>query len=893
MLSLVESEEQICRIADIYGFDFNPRQKQPGLRLVVGRFAPDDEPDLLRIFDAAGQKPRKGDVLLVDGLGVLRAIRSRQTHVLSLIDQIKDLQLTTIFVTEEHRKGSDRFLEHAVDGIFRLGVDPEGATRTLEVLKWRWSDCYLGRHSFRLMGKEQYPDQAGIKFYPSLACLMAERPSPAREGVSTSPAGVSSGVPGFDGLVTNPKGPFRPGDCILLLGPPGAGKSLFGAQFLAAGRIAKDKKEAAVYLSFVRGYDEVAKRLSNYATDEAQPPCHFMYRSPTNLVVDECMSALHELLNRILSADGKPPLIRLFIEGIASLRCRFQSEEDFERFLLAFLRFLDSYPNLVTLVSFQVPRIFASYAEVQIPVSDHFSTIIGLNFQEIHNRLERGLVVLKCQDRKHAEDLKVALIDDKTGSFSVDPLAGWARVNLLGGQRESVREERPFVKLFYENPSDEEVIKHPFKDFADRYPGDHVFKMVAKPNPTPTHWSFLGYAGAGHSNTKIVALRKYVMDVLRDNGVLVPLPSEPHENLQARIKSAPIWADTTAPKGAAPVLLPYYADVGVFVYQQDLASSLYSHRDPNQKAVWPFPCPSTWDELLSLYPLMQSMRKEVSQPDLNLFVIPSTVTDMKGFVAFFFELCWANGWELPEPGVDTANALSDWAKGVAFSQSLDLLRRLVQDSHGAIPNPTVGGHYHKSVYSRRWFSRIHLRETDANNRARAGLPPFAFGIAPLPGVKRGTIGVSCLDLYALGLIRGALAPETAWIFASELLAPGVDADRAMRKRGIPVQTELFNSRGIQDNFKAPVPAPPSQLAAYDSLGSLFETYPGVLSRIVSGASGDSPSFRRTCDIPKFFELELLLGATLPHFFDEHDRWTEKRVVGEIVKGVNKLYGEEK
>jgi hypothetical protein len=98
---------------------------------------------------------------------------------------------------------------------------------------------------------------------------------------------------------------------------------------------------------------------------------------------------------------------------------------------------------------------------------------VGFNFQEQYNRLVPGIVILKSRAKKFDASLKVPQVLE--GRYAIDHKAGWPRVGLLGGEREQVREEKPFVKLFFENPYEAEVLRAPFVDFADRYPAGNIF----------------------------------------------------------------------------------------------------------------------------------------------------------------------------------------------------------------------------------------------------------------------------------------------------------------------------------------------------------------------------------------------------------------------------------
>lgn len=901
LLSLVETPEQLDTICRIYGFDF-ANQEPP---ILADRLEPGEEPDLARISTKAGLDLAQGDLLLVDGISVLGSSGRERGRLLSFLNQIKKRKLVAIVVAEEYGHEQDRFLEYAVDAIFRLGIDPPSQVagvvfrrRWMEISKLRWHHYFMGPHAFRLQDVETSPKAAGVAIFPSARCLIDERRRRVNEGrprrSRISSKGLASGVAGFDAMIGGAReGGYRPGERVLLIGPSGSGKFRFGTQFLAA----SEPGERPVCVSFVRdaqslkthfaGVRHVAppddgKRTAlNRKRSVAELKCEGLYLNATAFGIEELLGAIHNLLSE------SEKRVRLFLDGVSVLRCRFSDDPQFELFLRSLLDLICTFPQVTTLVSFQTARVFASYTDLDIPASDLFSTVVGFNFQEQSNRVDPGIVILKSGSAAHDASLRVPSIID--GEYTINPQAGWSRVGLLSGAREQVHEERPFVKLFFENRSEHEVLTVAFDEFKEHYPSDFDFHMVGRNNPQPSHWSFRGYAGPGHSNTKLVQLRKYVMDMLRDDGLLLQVPPEVEESLVRlqfdRFDQSYVWADCTASSDAPRVMIPSYCDVGVLVYQQDGISHLVGHQ-----AV-----PETWSEMLE-----QAKHFKPSQQFAHLFVIPNVIGDHRNFVSFFFELCWTHGWDFPSDGKcpvpeQVVNELKEWVDGPFFDAAVQLLRDLIDKGKpDAIPNPNIGGHFHKSVFSRRWFSKTMLLPTDVDARISESKPAFQFGIAPLPGVRCESNeirpGISNVDLYAIGVIRQALAPETAWMLASALLEADVDVLRVKRKRGLPVSRRKFETRLVQENLCAP-PQSPGTAKFYETelQNRLFETYGPNIRKILTPESDRHSRFRRTADIPRFFKLEELLARELPAMFDRQRSISDAAIKRNISSGLEHIY----
>lgn len=903
ILSFVETANQIQQLCKAYDLNFGAENLEVGSLIAEIPFGLGDEPDLKKISDRHGFNLKPPRLLLVDGISVLGTHHDYRGKYLSLIRQAKEIGLISILIAEDFGGNQDNFLQYAVDGVIVFSCNAMTGMRYLEVKKLRWHDYYMGTHAFRLHPQHSSPitpSKRCILFFPSVSCLIAERsknPSTllAKEsGVTFRMKGLSSGVEGFDQIATGKEGngtgstdgPFRPGEQVLLIGPSGSGKFLFGTQFLAAGRA----DEKIVFVSFVHNIVEFQERMTICASRNTAD-CDSLFFNPIGLVLEEMFGTIHNLLSVHESS-----VVRLFVDGISAIRFLFDKDEQFESFMLSFIQLLGSFPNVAALVSYYSPRVFASYREIDIPASEHFSTVIGFNFQEQFNKLVPGIVILKSQTTGFDTiSLRVPKVTD--GIYWIDLQAGWTNVGLLGGQAEQIHAEIPFIKVFFENSSEEEVLEVPLSGFGKRYPHDHIFRWVAKPNPHPEHWSFKGYHGPGHSNTKLVELRKYVMDVLRENNVFLDVPESSIRGFEERLREGFLWNDSTRMLNQACKMVPFYADVGVLTYQEDALGGLG------------LSIPATWNDLIKQAEKFNASKKQYNESRAlhqkihHLFTIPNAVLESKNFVSFFFELSWTHGWEFPNRDCHelrsdekirfVGNELRNWINSDFFNRSLKLLRKLIEvgkswdDQKDAIPNPNVGGHYHGSVFSRRWFSKIHLFSEDAQRRAAANQSAFRFGISPLPAVDEAHLGISNVDLYAIGIIRNALAPETGWMLVASLLEYGVDVDRAKRKRGLPVSRKIFGSQLVQDNLGACPPAPGSKDDFYSSQDSLFKEYNTVISRIVDPKEG-KPLFRRTSDIPRFFYLEQALAKHLPALFDDPPR-AERDVKDALIKAITEIY----
>ncbi|MBU1262816.1 hypothetical protein KJ640_07715 [bacterium] len=774
--------------------------------------------------------------LMIDGISLLKyefanEEGSVQMRMKKILEGLKSRGLFTILISEEAGSTRDRFFEYIVDGVIHLSA--ENRERYLEINKLRWIDHYPGRHGFKLQDKDRFSENSGIVIFPSISCYFSENKPLAK-------VKISSGVPGFDKLI---EGGFQTGEIVFLMGSPGSGKTTFGIQFLKEIQNDNDKDNCSLLVSLDYTYKEIKDSLEGFETGIGFSE----FMEGENLIFAHFNSAellLDELTNVIIHTLKNKKITRLLIDSISSLESRFSTYSEYVNYISSLIRILKNL-NVTTILTWETPRYFYQFGQIEICNSANMDTIISLREYDINNSIHRGLVVLKSLGKSHITELQSMDITSDKGLYL--ERRGWSKVSLLGGETEQIHEAKLFFKYFYQNrPHHEEIEEEAFKAFKDRYPNE-LFNKVLKTHPSPDHWSFKGYYGPGHSNTKVLSIRKYIMDILRENGVLTDLPEDVHKKYKERFESF-LWKDTFKKDDDNSQMIPHYTDLGVLCYQKGFLEGLVG-KDVYTK---------TWQEIMELKKTFIEQKNRFGNNQIyHLFVFPDTVKDARQFMAFFLELFWAHGEELWPEGETLSSREDCWTlfkdkvKSDAFAETLEFMRELVGDGE-AIPNPNVGGHYHQSILSRRWYGKIKLYRQDMENRRRVEKPDFDFAIVPLPEVKPEIGSTSCLDIYCLGVMKGALAPETGWMFIDELLDFDRDIQQCAR-RGFPIVKEgVYRS----DHIKK----------------ALSLDYNIITSIVLPKETSDRKiCFRRTCDIPYYYEVEQLFAPIIRGIFDQDKR----------------------
>lgn len=143
--------------------------------------------------------------------------------------------------------------------------------------------------------------------------------------VLTEPVPLDSRVPtGIEGLDPLIEGGFPPNSLILLAGQPGAGKTIFGMQFLCKG--AEDYGENGVYVSFAESADVLARNVSRHLgcdLRKAAEGCGKVKILDFVTVKEKGISTILELvLEKVKSLNAK----RLVIDSFSALAQAFEDK---------------------------------------------------------------------------------------------------------------------------------------------------------------------------------------------------------------------------------------------------------------------------------------------------------------------------------------------------------------------------------------------------------------------------------------------------------------------------------------------------------------------------------------------------------------------------------------
>ncbi|WP_244745736.1 ATPase domain-containing protein [Paraburkholderia terricola] len=335
-------------------------------------------------------------LMIIDGFRSAREFSETELALSKFIHELNALvaamNCTTLLLAP--LSGNEPHPEHTlVDGLIELNRHGDGMRRAreIEVHKMRARNHLMGRHFFRIA-------ESGLLMFPRLEAQCAAQPGPV-----DLKARLGFGLPHLDSLLG---GGFAQGSTTTLMGPSGAGKTLLGLQFLAAG-VARD--ERCVYLGFYEGTQRLigkAEAVSIALTDAYDDGRLVIQWQPAiELAVDELAATALATVRKIGAS-------RIVIDGMEGFRDSALRTERFGLFLNALLHQLRE-AAVTTLVTEELP-LYADPGHARgVRVSALTENLVLLRYAETESGLRRMISVVKQRESAHETSLRELVISSQ------------------------------------------------------------------------------------------------------------------------------------------------------------------------------------------------------------------------------------------------------------------------------------------------------------------------------------------------------------------------------------------------------------------------------------------------------------------------------------------------
>jgi KaiC/GvpD/RAD55 family RecA-like ATPase len=213
---------------------------------------------------------------------------------------------------------------------------------------------------------------------------------------------VPTGITGLDTLI---EGGFAQDTVNLVVGPPGSGKTLFGAQFIFNG--AKFYDEKGVFLALEESRDNVLRAISNFTPDfgdmvnegkinlidfgEIRKSCDTEEELKGEVA---SLSTIQKFLNNYINTSGAK---RVVVDSLSAISLYYPMMNNMRRELFRFARFLKDKGVTSVVVSELITNDGRKFNVEQF-VSD---SVIMLGYENVNNEFRRTVTVYKMRFTKH------------------------------------------------------------------------------------------------------------------------------------------------------------------------------------------------------------------------------------------------------------------------------------------------------------------------------------------------------------------------------------------------------------------------------------------------------------------------------------------------------------
>ena len=218
---------------------------------------------------------------------------------------------------------------------------------------------------------------------------------------------IKTGIPGFDTILSEG---IKKDSSVLVSGPPGSGKTIFGLQFICSG--ANEYDEPGVYISLSQSVDEIKNDCKSLGLDIedliSKGKVLLIDLRPFKIkdeVVDRDDSLykaeqipFEHLTRFILNSIKKIKAKRIVVDSISILGMQYSDKFHMRQGLQGMIQSLENF-NVTSL-------LISENSENNIP-SESFVTsgIIELDNQIINNKMKRTIKITKLRGIKHSEQV--------------------------------------------------------------------------------------------------------------------------------------------------------------------------------------------------------------------------------------------------------------------------------------------------------------------------------------------------------------------------------------------------------------------------------------------------------------------------------------------------------
>jgi circadian clock protein KaiC len=385
------SESHARMFENLGVLDFYDESVMPDSLVFVSAFTELESSGLRGLVEVVRRelRVRRCTLLVLDGLLAAQERAGTDTEFKKFVHELQNhavLTGTTSLLLTSGTSSQVRPEETMVDGILELSdqLGEGNSSRFLHLSKFRGSAHLRGRHSFRI-------SHAGLHVFPRLESKYGK---PSRVPRVLGPC--STGDAGLDRLLG---GGVTNGTTTLLLGPPGAGKTTFGLQFLAE----SSAQEPGLMFGFYEPPERVLLKseLLELGLAGIQEAGHLdiVWRPPTESIIDELGAEILDLVER-------RKVRRLVIDGMDGFIQSGASPTRLLHFLTALMNELHARA-VTTLVTAEGTEPLGVPTEIPMAgLSAVVQNLLQLRLMEVDGKLHRLISVTKMRESAFEERVR-------------------------------------------------------------------------------------------------------------------------------------------------------------------------------------------------------------------------------------------------------------------------------------------------------------------------------------------------------------------------------------------------------------------------------------------------------------------------------------------------------
>jgi circadian clock protein KaiC len=326
-------------------------------------------------------RERNATLLVIDGTAIIGDVLTSTLDLRRFAQQLQIqsamLGCTTVLLTG-HSSDEIRLLGAHFDGIVTLANEPIDSrhVRMLQIMKLRGARHIPGAHEFSIT-------DAGIAVHPRLESIVG-RNRPAEDPRAV----LGTGVAGLDAMLG---GGFMPYSSTLVIGTPGAGKTLLGLSFLTEGA---ERGEPGLIAGFHEPPADLVQTAAgiglNLGANIENGLIRVMWDSPIELSVDDWAWRLLDLIEQ-----HKPT--RVFIDAITDVQRLIAVPQRLPAFVTALINELRARAT-TALIATEIDSYVDERLAVPVPAaSATMDNGILLRQVEVNSSLRRLVSVLKAR----------------------------------------------------------------------------------------------------------------------------------------------------------------------------------------------------------------------------------------------------------------------------------------------------------------------------------------------------------------------------------------------------------------------------------------------------------------------------------------------------------------